>query len=60
MSQFNELYELQPDPATANYNLEVLKKFRAIRFNESIAKNPNFFCMLRCVDQLMKHRLTCL
>ena len=57
MSQFHEvrlhhpcsqltyqLYNLQPDAATADYNLGVIKEFRRIRFNESIAKNPYFFC----------------
>lgn len=35
---------MQPDAATANYDLSVLRKFRGKRFKESIAKNPNFFC----------------
>ncbi|KAB8337131.1 hypothetical protein FH972_021435 [Carpinus fangiana] len=42
-SQWRTLYGLQPDAATANYNLEVLSKFRNIRFKESVAKNPYFF-----------------
>lgn len=42
MSQWNELYNMQPDPATANYNLEVLRDFRKKRFQESIDKNPYY------------------
>lgn len=42
MNQFKELYDLQPDAATANYNLEVLRDFRKTRFQESIDKNPYF------------------
>ncbi|KJX94397.1 oxidase like protein [Zymoseptoria brevis] len=42
MSQFNSLYARQPDAATANYNLEVLRDFRGERFLESINKNPYF------------------
>lgn len=44
MSQFNSLYNRQPNAATANYNLEVLRDFRGERFQESIAKNPYFSC----------------
>ncbi|KAF2173836.1 hypothetical protein M409DRAFT_62077 [Zasmidium cellare ATCC 36951] len=43
MSQFQNLYNRQPNARTANYNLEVLRSFREHRFNESIAKNPVFF-----------------
>jgi hypothetical protein len=42
LSQFKELYAMQPDAATANYNLEVLRDFRAKRFQESVDKNPYF------------------
>jgi hypothetical protein len=28
----------------SNYNLEVLREFRATRFQESVAKNPYFTC----------------
>ncbi|KAF2086698.1 hypothetical protein K490DRAFT_44011 [Saccharata proteae CBS 121410] len=42
MSQFNTLYAMQPDAATANYNLEVLREFRGQRFQESIDKNPYY------------------
>lgn len=43
MSQFYNLYNMQQDASTANYNLEVLREFRAQRFQESIDKNPNFY-----------------
>ncbi|KAK4498174.1 hypothetical protein PRZ48_010831 [Zasmidium cellare] len=43
ISQYLNLYNRQPNAATANYNLEVLRDFRIHRFNESIAKNPVFF-----------------
>lgn len=42
MSQFKSLYNRQPNAATANYNLEVLRDFRGERFKESVAKNPYF------------------
>lgn len=42
MEQFYELYNLQPDARTANYNLEVLRAFRGTRYQESISKNPYF------------------
>lgn len=42
MSQFHTLYNMQPDAATANYDLSVMAAFRAVRLNESIAKNPRF------------------
>ena len=35
---------MQPDAATANYNLDVLRDFRGKRFQESIDKNPQFSC----------------
>ncbi|KAL9094518.1 MAG: hypothetical protein Q9165_003077 [Trypethelium subeluteriae] len=40
--QFSTLYDLQPNASTANYNLDVLRTFRAQRFQESIDKNPYF------------------
>lgn len=43
MSQWEELFATQPDPATANYNLDVLTDFRAKRFDQSIKNNPYFF-----------------
>ncbi|KAI9659726.1 MAG: hypothetical protein M1831_003624 [Alyxoria varia] len=43
MPQFMELYNMQSDASTANYNLEVLRKFRGQRFQESVPKNPYFF-----------------
>ncbi|WPH01539.1 Hypothetical protein R9X50_00438500 [Acrodontium crateriforme] len=42
MSQFEELYAMQPNAATANYNLDVLRQFRHSRFDESIQKNPDY------------------
>ncbi|USW58157.1 Putative chloroperoxidase [Septoria linicola] len=42
MSQFKSLYNRQPNAATANYNLEVLRDFRKERYAESIQKNPYF------------------
>lgn len=43
MAQFQRLYAMQPHAATANYNLEVLRAFRATRFADSIAMNPYYF-----------------
>ncbi|CZR58273.1 related to oxidase [Phialocephala subalpina] len=43
ISQFQTLFDLQPDPATANYNMEVLAKERKITFERSIAENPHFW-----------------
>ncbi|KAH7403684.1 Chloroperoxidase [Cadophora sp. MPI-SDFR-AT-0126] len=43
ISQFQELFEQQPDAATANYDLSVLTPFRASRFQQSIERNPYFF-----------------
>jgi hypothetical protein len=43
ISQFKELYNMQPDAATANYNLEVLRDFRKTRFQESVDKNPYYY-----------------
>ncbi|RMY15180.1 hypothetical protein D0868_01033 [Hortaea werneckii] len=40
--QFYSLYNRQPDAATANYNLEVLRDFRKERYYESIQKNPYY------------------
>ncbi|KAK0833576.1 hypothetical protein LTR73_001338 [Friedmanniomyces endolithicus] len=42
LEQFHELYDMQPNAATANYNLDVLRTFRNQRFQESINKNPYF------------------
>ncbi|TKA40647.1 hypothetical protein B0A54_09108 [Friedmanniomyces endolithicus] len=42
LEQFHELYDMQPNAATANYNLDVLRTFRNQRFQESIDKNPLF------------------
>ena len=43
MSQFQELYALQPNAATANYNLDVLLQFRKSRYQQSVSQNPYFF-----------------
>ena len=43
MSQFQRLYDMQPDASTANYNLEVFREFRGQRYQDSISKNPYFF-----------------
>ncbi|KAL9090602.1 MAG: hypothetical protein Q9159_001849 [Coniocarpon cinnabarinum] len=43
MSQFKTLYDMQPDPTTANYNLEVFRDFRNTRFRQSVSDNPYFF-----------------
>lgn len=42
MQQFTDLFNLQPDASTANYNLEVLRDFRATRYQQSIEQNPYF------------------
>jgi hypothetical protein len=42
MSQWEDFFNTQPDPATANYDLDVLADFRAYRFNQSINNNPYF------------------
>ena len=39
-----QLYNMQTNAATANYNLEVLRSFRKSRFQESIDKNPKYVC----------------
>ena len=43
MSQFMTLYNMQPNAATANYNLDVFRSFRQTRLQDSISKNPYFF-----------------
>jgi hypothetical protein len=43
VSQFQTLFDLQPDASTANYNMEVLAKERKITFERSIAENPYFW-----------------
>lgn len=43
-----QLYNRQPDPNTANYNLDVLREFRHDRFQESIQKNPYYYCKCFC------------
>lgn len=43
VSQFQQLFDTQPDASTANYDLSVLTPFRAARFQQSISNNPYFF-----------------
>lgn len=43
INQFQRLVDLQPDDATANFNIDVLTQFRADRYQESIEKNPYFY-----------------
>lgn len=43
VSQFEALFNMQSDAATANYDLSVLTKFRAQRRQQSVATNPYFF-----------------
>jgi len=42
ISQYETLRDMQPDAETSNYNLDVLRQFRKLRFQESIDKNPKF------------------
>lgn len=44
MADLGQLFNMQPDPATANYDLDVMTEFRKTRYDESIAKNPYFTC----------------
>jgi hypothetical protein len=43
IQQFQELFDMQSDPETANYDLSVLTPFRATRFQQSMSQNPYFF-----------------
>ncbi|KAF8865690.1 Cloroperoxidase [Acephala macrosclerotiorum] len=43
ISQFQQMFDLQPDAATANYDLSVLTPFRAARFQQLVENNPYFF-----------------
>lgn len=43
MSQFETMFDLQPDAATANYDLSVMAKLRKITFERSIENNPYFW-----------------
>jgi hypothetical protein len=43
VSQFQTLFDLQPDAETANYNMEVLAQERQITFERSISENPYFW-----------------
>ena len=43
ISQYKTLRDMQPNAATSNYNLEVLRQFRKQRFQESIDKVSSLF-----------------
>lgn len=43
VSQFETMFDLQPDPATANYDMAVMAQLRKITFERSIANNPYFY-----------------
>lgn len=43
VGQFQEMFDLQKNAVTANYDLSVLTPFRATRFQQSIDNNPYFF-----------------
>lgn len=43
VSQFETLFNLQPDASTANYDISVLAQERALTFERSIAQNPYFY-----------------
>jgi len=43
VSQFQTLFDLQPDAGTANYNMEVLAQERQITFERSVSENPYFW-----------------
>jgi len=43
LDQFETLFNLQPDAATANYDMSVLAQERKITFERSINENPYFF-----------------
>lgn len=40
---FQELFDLQPDKATANYDIGIMSQLRQITFERSVATNPYFF-----------------
>jgi hypothetical protein len=43
LDQFMELFNMQPEAATADYTVDVLNEFRAARFQQSVERNPFFF-----------------
>jgi hypothetical protein len=43
MDQFEQLFNLQPNAATADYTIPLLTEFRVSRFQQSIERNPYFF-----------------
>ena len=48
-----QLFNMQPDASTANYNLDVLRDFRALRLQQSIAGNPKFVCTFLLPNNLV-------
>ncbi|KAF5868903.1 putative oxidase protein [Botrytis fragariae] len=43
MSHFQELFNLQPDKDTANYDIGIMSQLRQITFERSVRTNPYFF-----------------
>ncbi|ESZ98825.1 hypothetical protein SBOR_0794 [Sclerotinia borealis F-4128] len=43
MPQFQEMFDLQPDAATANYDIGVMSQLRQMTFERSVRTNPYFF-----------------
>lgn len=43
MAYFKQLFDMQPDPATANYDMKVIIPFHAQRFYHSVMNNRYFF-----------------
>lgn len=41
--QFEQLFNLQPDADTANYDLDVMLQERKLTFQRSVSENPDFF-----------------
>ncbi|QSZ29634.1 hypothetical protein DSL72_004150 [Monilinia vaccinii-corymbosi] len=41
--QFQEMFDLQPDAATANYDIGVMAQLRQLTFERSVRTNPYFF-----------------
>jgi hypothetical protein len=43
VDQFQQLFDMQPDPETANYTLDVTNRFHQARQQHSLNYNPYFF-----------------
>lgn len=43
INQFQEMFDLQPDKATANYDIGVMSQLRQMTFERSVNTNPYFF-----------------